>query len=354
MSSITTAIYALTPQGAALGNTLTGPLHGILYLPAALAAAEGASGFVDFGLLMQETFQKYRRHVFITAAGIAVRVIAPHLEGKTSDPAVVVMDQKGRFVISLLSGHIGGANNLAKEVAALTGGQSVITTATDAEGLPSLDVLALDRGLAIHNPKAVTAINATLLTGIPVAVYDPRNRLGLRNSSWEKYFTFLSAIPEEEADLADFAVPIVEVTCKSRGGSLKHLVLHPGALHAGIGCRKGVRSEDIVDFVQQTLEKTGFSVASLASLASIDAKKNEEGLLTAAAWLGVPIHFFPAAELVRMPVTDPSPKALEQFGIEGVSEPSALLAAGKHSVLVLPKQKGENVTLALAESVFHA
>ena len=116
-------------------------------------------------VLSAETFPLYRQHVFIAAAGIVVRAIAPHLRSKRVDPAVVALDQRGKHVVSLLSGHLGGANRLAEEVAAITGGVPVVTTATDTEGVVSIDLLAEEKGLVLSNPEAVKGVNMALLQG---------------------------------------------------------------------------------------------------------------------------------------------------------------------------------------------
>ena len=174
-----TAIYALTPQGARLGRILADKLSGDLFLPARLAASHGAISFDRLLDVVAKNFSLFSAHVFIAATGITVRAIAPHLESKDRDPAVIVVDQEGRHAISLLSGHLGGANELARRIAGLTGGRAVITTATDIQGVLSLDLLAKEKGLAIANLDAVKFVNMALVSGEPIHVYDPEDRLGL-------------------------------------------------------------------------------------------------------------------------------------------------------------------------------
>jgi len=176
-----TAIYALTPGGARLGRALAHKLMGDLFLPGRLAKAHGAIAFDGLLERVAKDFFSYPRHVFITAAGIAVRAIAPHLKGKDQDPAVIVLDQEGEYVVSLVSGHLGGANELARKVAQLTGGSAVITTATDTAGVPAIDVLAKERNLSIANLKVVKSLNMAMLEGKPVQVFDPEDRLGLKH-----------------------------------------------------------------------------------------------------------------------------------------------------------------------------
>jgi len=167
-----TAIYALTHQGASLGKTLTEKIEGDLFLPSRIADAYEGIPFNHLMETVAENFSRYPRQIFIAATGIVVRSIAPHLRSKDSDPGVVVLDQKGRYVISLLSGHLGGANALAAEVAQLTGGEAVITTATETEGVPSIDLLAKERNLFIANFGAVKRINMAVLEGKPVQLLD--------------------------------------------------------------------------------------------------------------------------------------------------------------------------------------
>jgi len=145
------AIYALTPQGAVLGRRMADQLDADLFLPSRIADPHGAIPFDRLLDVVAKSFFLYPRHVFIAAAGIVVRAIASHLKSKDRDPAVIVLDQEGEYVISLVSGHLGGANELARNVARLTGGRAVITTATDTVGVPSMDLLAKEKDLTIAN-----------------------------------------------------------------------------------------------------------------------------------------------------------------------------------------------------------
>ena len=176
-----TAVYALTPQGAKLGKILSEQMDGDLFLPDRMAGSCGAAAFDSLLDVVSEYFSNYAGHVFIAAAGIVVRAIAPHLQSKVHDPAVVVLDHEGRYCISLLSGHLGGANELAVEVARITGGEAVITTATDTAGLPSMDLLAKDKDLVIANLNAVKRVNMAILSGGKVRIFDPEDRLGLES-----------------------------------------------------------------------------------------------------------------------------------------------------------------------------
>lgn len=350
MSKAATAVYALTQQGAITAAKLAASMNVDLYVPPSLGPVAGAEPFDSLRALVAETFSAYRQHIFIAAAGVAVRCIAPHIKDKSIDPAVVALDHHGRHVISLMSGHLGGANKLAKDVAGVLGGQAVITTATDTENLPSFDILALEFNMAVANVRAVAQANAALLAGRPVIVDDPRNELQLRESAWKDLFIFAesdayaSLSPEEKASLARVTVtPFLDRPTDA------NLVLHPKVLHVGIGCRRGARAGEIVDLITTSLAQLEMAPGALAGIASVDVKQNERGLLDAAATLSVPLRFFSAKELDAVAVSAPSPKAREVLGVDGVCEPAAMLAAGENARLRMLKLARRGITIAIAQ-----
>lgn len=353
MPKALTAIYALTQQGAMTADKLASAMWADVYLPPAVAAAcpvKGTTQFSSLRDLVAETFFTYRRHIFITAAGVAVRCIAPHLEDKTIDPAVTVLDHRGRHIISLLSGHLGGGNALAHEVAKILGGQAVITTATDTENLPSFDLLAMGCNLGMGNIKAVAKVNGALLAGAPLVVDDPQNHLQLRGSAWEELFVFTETPAFTNLSPEDANAMVRVTVTPSRGApSETNLVLHPRTLHIGIGCRRGAKEQEILELIHNTLEQLELSPYAVADIASADVKQNEPGLQAAAEALSVPLRFFTVKELDTVPVTEVSPKAQETFGVDGVCEPAAMLAAGANAILRLPKRASRGVTIAIAQ-----
>jgi cobalt-precorrin 5A hydrolase len=338
-----TAVYALTPRGADLARRLADALRGDLFLPAALAARYGGRPFDGLLPAVAGTFHRYGQHVFVAAAGIVVRAIAPHIRTKERDPAVVVLDSEGRFVVSLLSGHLGGANALAREAAAVTGGAPVITTATDTAGLPSWDLLAAERGLIIADMAAVKALNMAMLRGETVWVADPENRLGLLPGTGP---SAAPVIPVEEEALPEGG-PGVTVTWRSRPGLPGRLVLHPRCLSAGVGCNRGTSAGEIVELLESTFVSHGLARASLAGLATIEAKRDEDGILEAADTLGVSVTFYPAGDLREVSVPTPSETVKRHMGVESVCEAAAIKRAGTGRLLV-PKVRSRNATLAVA------
>ncbi len=340
-----TAVYALTPYGAVLARTIAQGLNGDLFLPESLAAEHGAVPFRRLMDAVADAFPRYRGHVFVAATGIVVRAIAPHLRSKDRDPAVVVLDSDGRFAISLLSGHLGGANDLARLAARITGGAPVITTATDSAGLESWDLIAARRGMVPANLRAVKALNMAALRGDPVTVCDPEDRLGRRKGDH-------SAPPVlfvERADQLTEERPSVLVTWHRPLDSTPAgcLVLHPRCLTAGVGCNRGTACEEILGLIRSVFQERGLALTSLSGLATIDAKRNEPGIHEAAEALGVPITFYSADTLGRIRVPTPSNTVKRHMGVESVCEAAALKRAGGNRLLV-PKVRSKNATLAVA------
>ena len=343
MSRNDTAVWALTSRGAVLGRRLADGLNGDLFLPEPLAAQHGGGPFERLLDAVEDAFSAYRRHVFVAAAGIVVRAVAPLLRSKDLDPAVVVLDPEGRFAVSLLSGHLGGANELAREAARITGGTPVITTATDCAGVESWDLLAAGRGMAIANLEAVKALNAATLEGEPVTVWDPEDRLELRSRGGPEVILVESAedLPGDR--------PAVRVTWREEPGAASStcLVLHPRCLMAGVGCNRGTSAAEILELIRSVFDRHHLAPASLAALATIEAKRDEPGILEAARDLGVPVAFYSAGDLKGVRVPNPSETVKRHMGVESVCEAAALKRAGGKRLLVL-KVRSRNATLAVA------
>ena len=345
------AIYAVTPKGADLARSLGAALGGSVFLPHRMIDAESITpefGFDSLRECVAEQFSVFSAHLFITAAGIAVRAIAPHLVSKDVDPAVVVMDQAGAHVVSLLSGHLGGANALAKSVADLVGGVAVITTATDTEKLPSLDVVAQKAGCVIHNLGAVKHINGALLAGDKVVLDDPADVLGLKRGAWAEHFIAAELVPFAEED-----EPTVVVSWRSATllePEEKTLLLHPKVLSIGIGAKRGASKEAVLGLIQDEFLRNDLALESLRCIASVDAKADELGIIEAARELGIPFVTFSAEVLDSVDVPNPSDVPLQAVGTKSVAEAAALMGARQQggSRLIVEKVKGDGVTMAVA------
>ena len=219
---MTTAVIAFTRRGAALGRSLADALGGTLHVPARFAPEAVAEAYSSLEGWTAWAWARADALVFVGAAGIAVRAIAPHVRDKFSDPAVVSVDEAGRFVVPLLSGHVGGANELARRVAALTGGQAAVSTATDVNGLFAVDVWARERGMAITDRVLAKEVSAALLEGRPV---------GFASDFGHPCPEGLTTGP------AELGVWITDRT--GEGPFPRTLRLVPRSLILGIGCRRG-------------------------------------------------------------------------------------------------------------------
>ena len=338
------AIYALTKAGADLGHRLAKELGADLFLHKRCPGPEGAMHFESLRHIVENNFFGYDAHVFIAATGIVVRVIAPLITSKDRDPAIVVLDQMGKFCISLLSGHLGGANALARQIASITGGQAVITTATDTAGIISVDLLAKERNMAIGNIDAVKTVNGAMLAGEVVQVFDPEDRLGLfdRECRGEIMVEMVNSLEQWQP-----SVPGIRVSWKKAQYEPSTLVLYPKCLVAGIGCNRDTPAEEILDAIRDAFHQNNLALASLKALASIDAKRDEAGLIRAAQVLKTELLFFNKEALGAIIAPNPSERVKFHVGVDSVCEAAAILATGKGS-LIVPKTKTKNVTVAVA------
>lgn len=285
--------------------------------------------------------------IFIGAAGIAVRAIAPWVKDKRTDPAVVVIDDSGRFSISLLSGHLGGANGLAEETAKLTGGIAVITTATDIHGRFAVDNFAKEQGLWISDMKTAKAVSADVLAGDPVGFFSDFPAAGSvpegftqKESCKRNVWITVKRYPENH-DFLKLFLPA--------GGEVLRLV--PRIVILGIGCKKGTEKERIEAAVEEALSRWNIEPESAAAVATIDIKKEEAGLLSYVREHGLSFQTYPAERLLQAEGEfSPSSFVKEITGVDNVCERAAVslvedLGGGR---LMMRKQAGGGVTVAAA------
>lgn len=350
---MSTAYFYLTPEGKALAEKLAAGHPGDLY------------GKENFKENLQKGFARYDYLVCIMATGIVVRILAPLIVHKTSDPGVVVLDQKGQHAISLLSGHLGGANDLAREMAFLSGGQAVITTATDVAGELSFDTFAKKRNMAIENIGMLKHISGTLLEGKPVCVVSNLMDEELKNGAKDGKFhlmnveEFCEKLRELEECMKDIPMPIVVIDeglslTKEEEALLKVPVLYlrPRTIFAGIGCKRNMEAAPIEEALLTTLKKEGLSPLSLNSLCTIPLKADEPGILTTAERLHLPLKVIPTEEIESLDIGELGIKqsdfVAQQTGVLSVSTASSYLASGKGEILV-DKAKFKGITIALSK-----
>jgi cobalt-precorrin 5A hydrolase len=337
------AVWSITPKGRGLGVRIKNSVQGsALFVPNAVsqevAPESNVFGFDTLGLEIKRRFHHFSGHVFIFSTGIAVRLIAPLLKSKMTDPAVVVVDDNGIHVVSLISGHIGGANALTHKIAGILHARPVITTATDTNGLPAIDVIAKEKKLYIETPQNIKRINMAFLMGKPVDLYDP---LGL----FEKE---LHGISLAKGSSQDPSLERIYCSHEIRPVSRETMVLRPCVLSVGIGCNRGTGVEDIHDFLALVFREGNLSMHSISRFATIDLKKNEPGLLSLAEKMNLPLGFHTMEALNSVTsIETPSPMVEKHVGVKSVSEASAILSAG-HGRLIIIKKKNKDVTIAVA------
>jgi cobalt-precorrin 5A hydrolase len=338
------AVWAITPNGAALATRIAAafPAADVYATDTLDGLPATAVRFRSLAEAVAAHFHRYGGHVFIMAAGIVVRTVAGLIVHKTEDPAVVVVDDRGTFAISLLSGHLGGANRWAGRVAAAIGAQPVITTATDVNAVPAIDVLAGELGLKIENPQAIKNVNMALLTGSPVEVHDPFGILAGRIPNAAAFNGSAGAIPARV--YADDRIAAAQAGA---------LVLRPSSLVAGIGCNRNTRPEEMKELLFGTLHASCLAGASLRSLASIDLKADEPGIAALAQELGLPLEFFDREQIGGVEDAMPTPSAAvkKHIGVKSVCEAAAILAS-RGGMLIVPKRSSRNATVAIARINF--
>lgn len=346
------AVIAITPRGAELARDLVSRLNDAsLFLPEKYRRDDGGTYFAAAAAeVLPQLFARFEGVVCIMATGVVVRLLAPHLQGKEQDAAVVVVDEAGRFAISLLSGHLGGANQLAEEVADRLGGQAVVTTATDVNALPAWDEMARRAGLSVEPIAHIKSLNSLLLTGEPIALVDLQRRIADHYREVPGVLCFDSYLEAEEAGI-DARVYVTHRQVPDWQQRPHLLLLRPKDLVVGIGCNRGTSVDEIDAAVTAVLERALLAPLSLMGVASIEDKQDEPGLLAFAERRGLPVRFFSADQLNHVEVpSPPSVHAIQAVGAKGVCEPAALLAVHPGRLLVR-KQKSGNVTVAIAETI---
>lgn len=303
---MTCAYLAFTSRGLALARKLAAAQPG--------AVARCGENGVTLANWTAAQFAQSDALVFVGAVGIAVRAIAPHCRSKATDPAVVVLDECGRFAIPLLSGHLGGANDLARRLAKACGAVPVITTATDANGVFAVDEWAKHQHCLVAEPARIKKVSGALLAGRTVRFA----------SDWPIQGTPPAGVePAGDAVPASFALTITPT-------------MTPNALHIipriavlGIGCKRGTPADKLADAFAAFCAETKLAPQSIAAAASIDLKKDELGLAEFGQKQGWPVTFYTADELRAAPGQFAHSDFVQSItGVDNVCERAAVLTAG--------------------------
>ncbi len=320
------ALIAFTERGTALAKKLSAELGGSL---------RGEAGFESGSLAAwtKENFASREALVFVGAAGIAVRAVAPYVSCKAEDPAVICVDETGHWAVPLLSGHIGGANALARRIAAITGGDAVITTATDLNGAFAVDLWAKKQGMHVLQPDRIRHVSGKILRGGVITVTCP--------------WPVAGSPPERVMPGADGDVLVSFRRCNTEA-----LQLVPQVLVLGIGCRRGTDAEALKAAFTRFCEDRQILPQAVACAASIDIKRDETGLLDFCTEMAWPLRFYTAEELRRLPGSFSSSAFVKsRVGVDNVCERAAVLASG--GTLTETKYAVDGITFALALCPVH-
>jgi len=271
--------------------------------------------------------------VAFMAAGITVRLVAPLLDGKDRDPGLVCVDDAGRFAVALAGGHEGGGNRLAARVADALGAAPVVTTASEALGLPVLGELGADLGFSVEPGSDLAAVAGAMIAGDEVTL--------VSDQRWP-----LPPLPGAVVRARHPRPPCLLVTDRLLDPTRPAVVYRPPSLVVGVGCSRDAPAAEIGELIDLALAEAGLAGASVTGVASVDAKRNEPGLLRAAGERGWPLRFHTSQTLARVDVPNPSAAVARAVGTPSVAEAAAL--AGGPATLVVAKRKSERATVAVA------
>lgn len=348
------AIVSVSETGARLGALVAQRLGGdiTLFEREGSISGEKAEYFKRTFALTKEIFSQFDHILYIMASGIVVRAIAPLVVSKASDPAVLVMDECGKHCISLLSGHLGGANEWARDVAAACGADPVITTATDVHGLLAPDDAARKLMMRIEPLSALKPVNSTIAAGNDFRWFlDPAVQ-GADSIRERLAAIGVASYPLTALHTADFEACAI-ISENTVFIDKPHVYLRPLNLFVGIGCKRGTEKAYIQDAFEKALAMIGAPVYQVKSLASVTLKADEEGLLAFAKEQKLPIHFYTPEELRTigdMYHMEISGFVEKTIGVGNVCQTASLKEAKKGKTL-LPKTKFTKVTIAIAEGL---
>ena len=333
------SVFCFSDSGALLALKICGELGIAAEQVHSIPKFAGKYGFTAHDSVcrdMKTLFESSDALIFIGACGIAVRDIAPHLKNKTTDPAVIVIDDRGRYVIPILSGHIGGANELSRRLASMLGAIPVITTATDGAGRFSCDQWAVAHNCVISSMKLAKEVSAEILTrDIPVSsefeLPEPSElHAGLVNKNTGALGIYIGIRRKEPYEST--------------------LRLIPKIVTVGIGCRRDVSPEAVYSAVENVLKNNEIDLRAVGGIATIDVKKEEKGIIDLAGRLDVPLKCFSAEELNAVPGEFTESEFVRKtVGTGNVCERAAVLESGGRLIVNKTAENGVTVAAAIAD-----
>ncbi|CDH23414.1 cobalt-precorrin 5A hydrolase [Xenorhabdus bovienii] len=342
------ALFCLTMGGMELAHRLRSHLAVDCFTSPELVETGFSAFDSGFANTVRKAFSQYGSLVMVGATGIAIRVIAPLLRGKLTDPAVVVLDEKGQFAISLLSGHMGGANDLARQVADLLGGQAVITTATDVNQLAALDVLSQQIDGEMANFRAsVKTVNQMLVNGKRVGMWWHPALIDEKRQCDTRGFIPVESLDDlPELDALVYvshrrAIPVLAIPT---------FKLVPRRIIAGIGCRRGVAAERVAQLLDRHLAEHDFDPLALKAIGSVALKQEEPALVQLAEKRRIPFQIFSVNQLAQCEQAFPASEFVRKtVGVGCVSQPVAWLMSQGQLVGHTLREQGVTITLGVLQ-----
>ena len=277
-------------------------------------------------ILLEKTFNKYDLHIFVAATGAVVRIIEGKFKSKDTDPAVITIDDHANFVISLLSGHLGGANEECKKIASGIGAIPVITTASDVGGKIAVDTLSQKIKAKLNDLDGAKRVTSLIVNGENVSLHLPKN-----------------IVNHDENSAGAIIV--------SNRKNIEISKIIPQNIFIGIGCKRGVSKEHIIEKLKYAMDKQNLELSAIKMAASAWVKSDETGLLEAMKELDIPIKFFEKEEILKLEdlIEEKSEYVKKTIGVYGVSEPCAFLASSGKGTFLAKKIKLDGMTLSIFE-----
>jgi precorrin-4 C11-methyltransferase len=351
MKNKPTAILASTDRGVLLADRLCRELEGSVVFSTRPGGAPTVQPIASISDFLATSFVDYEAFIFVGALGICVRSIAPYVQDKATDPAIINLDDHGQFVQPVLSGHLGGANELARRLARVLGAQAIITTASDLQNIWALDTLAAQFGWrAVPNQplnQLISLFVNNAKTALLLDVQDEGTRwLEKTRPPFVDVFYNRDEIAWDQYQLA------LAVTYRPLVAPVPMLAFYAPVLHLGLGCSRDIEADLLEASVRTQLAEHALAIEAVKSINSIDIKHDEVAFLVLAERLGVPLLTYPADALNTQTTPNPSDVVLSKLGVPSVGEAAAQLASGNGNLL-LEKQKvtvasGKKHTLAVA------
>lgn len=319
------AIFCVTEKGIEIAKQIDEKIPSDIFVIEKFNKNFGIS-FTSLKDIVSENFLKYKYLIFIMATGIVTRIIAPYILRKDIDPAVISIDEGRNFVIPLLSGHLGGANNKSKEISDILNSIPVITTATDISGKIAVDTLAEKLNCKLDSLESAKKVTSLILQNKEISVILPENvKINSKNTEG-----------------------IILISNKQNVEITKII---PKNICIGIGCKKGTRVEDLEMFVNEVFNSLNLHIESIKNLNSCWVKQEEEGLLKFSKLINKKINFFSKEEIEEFEnlIEEKSDFVKKTIGVYGVSEPCAYLGSNKKGKFWVKKIKKQGITLSLFE-----